>query len=72
MSIGATHLLRGDLQLFGARLRLRTADGDVWRLNGSPRGYGFVGRTVELKATRVDSDELDVEWIAESHNALSE
>ncbi len=66
MLIGVTQLLRGNLQLFGARLRLRTADGGVWRLNGSPRGYGFVGRRVELTATRVGSDELDVEWIAES------
>lgn len=65
MSIDAIQLLHGDLQLFGARLRLRTPDGGTWRLHSPPIGYKMVGRKVQLKGTRVGFDELDVEWIAE-------
>ncbi len=63
--VGTTNLFHGDLQLFGARLRLQTLDGVAWRLYCSPLGYKLVGRKVELKGKRVGFDELDVEWITE-------
>ncbi len=66
MSNGSTHTLNGKIELFGATLRLRTPDGETWRLFAPSWGYGLVGRTVKLEGTRVGVDELDVGWVVEA------